>query len=182
LAAKRLELLKDTVPTVSHVAVLWNPAYSDFKADWRELRSAANRLKITLYPVEFRRVDELEAAFAAIKREHVDAVITFSDQLTYVYAKRVAEIAATTRVPAMYAFSEVPDAGGFMSYGPILPVLFRRAGAYVSKILRGTNPSDLPIEQAEQFELAINLKTAKELGITIPQSVLLRADHVIPAD
>ena len=162
--------------------MLWNPAYSDFKADWRELRGAANRLEIMLYPVEFRRVDELEAAFAAIDRQHVDALITFSDQLTYVYAKRVAEIAATTRVPAMYAFGEVPDAGGLISYGPILPDLFRRAGVYVAKILRGANAGDLPIEQAEKFELVINLKTARKLGITIPASVLLRADRVIQAD
>jgi putative ABC transport system substrate-binding protein len=182
LAAKRLELLKQTVPTVSRVAVLWNPAYSDFKADWREIRSAANRLEITLYPVEFRRADELDAAFAAIDSQHVDALITFSDQLTYLYAKRVAELAATTRLPAMFAFSEVPDAGGLMSYGPNILELCRRAGGYVAKILRGAKAGDLPIEQAEKFELAINLKTAKELGITIPQSVLLRADHVIQAD
>ena len=182
LAAKRLEVLKETIPTVSRIAVLWNPAYSNFNADWRELRKAANRLEIVLYPVEFRRVDELEGAFAEIDRQHVDALITFSDQLTYVYAKRVAEIAATIRIPAMYAFGEVPDAGGFISYGPILPDLFRRAGGYVAKILRGASPGDLPIEQADKFELVINLKTAKQLGITIPESVLLRADRVIQAD
>jgi putative ABC transport system substrate-binding protein len=182
LAAKRLEVLKQTVPAATRVAVLWNPAYSDFKADWRELRSAASKLQITLYPVEFRRVEEFEAAFATIAKEHVDALITFSDQLTYIYAKRVAELAGTTRVPGLYAFREVPDAGGLMSYGPNIPELYRRASTYVVKILQGAKPSDLAIEQPDKFELVINLKTAKDLGIRIPQSILLRADGLIQAD
>jgi ABC-type uncharacterized transport system substrate-binding protein len=182
LAAKRLELLKETIPTVSRVAVLWNPAYSDFKADWHELRSAANRLQITLYPVEFRRTEEIEAAFAAINNQHVDALITFSDQLTYFYAKQVAELAAATHLPALFAYREVPDAGGLISYGPNILDLCRRAAGYVVKILRGAKAGDLPMEQAEKFELVVNLKAAKELGITIPQSVLLRADDVIRPD
>ncbi len=179
LAAKRLELLKQTFPAISHIAVLWNPAYSDFKADWREMWAAAHALGITLHPVEFRRPDEFEAAFAAINREHVDALITFSDQLTYVHAKRVAELAATTRLPALYAYREIPDAGGLMSYGPSINGMWRRAAAYVVKILRGEMPGDLAIEQPTKIELVINLKTAKALGLTIPQSVLLRADEVI---
>ncbi|HEX6793589.1 MAG TPA: ABC transporter substrate-binding protein [Casimicrobiaceae bacterium] len=182
LAAKRLELLKQTIPTILTVAVLWDPAYSDFKADWRELRGAASKLGITLHPVEFRAADQLQAAFAEIDKAHVDALITFSDQTTYIYAKRVAELTAITRVPAMFAFSEVPDAGGLMSYGPNIPDMFRQAAVYVIKILQGTKPADLPIQQAEKFDLVVNLKTAKELGIRIPQSVLLRADRVIQGD
>ena len=179
LAAKRLELLKQTFPTISRVAVLWNPAYSDFKADWREMRAAAHALGITLHPVEFRRPDEFEDAFAAINRQHVDALITFSDQLTYVHAKRIAELAATTQLPALYAYREIPDAGGLMSYGPSINGMWRRAAAYVVKILQGEKPADLPIEQPTKIELVVNLQAAKALGITIPQSLLLRADDVI---
>jgi len=179
LAAKRLELLKETAPALSHVAVLWNPGYSDSKADWRETRAAARRLGVTLHPVEFRRPEDLEAAFATIKSEHVDALITFSDTLTYVNAKRVAELAAASRLPALYAFREVPDAGGLMSYGPNIRAMWRRAAAYVVKILQGAKAGDLPIEQPTKFEFVINLKTAKALGLTIPQSLLLRADDVI---
>ena len=179
LAAKRLELLKETVPALSHVALLWNPGYSDFKADWREIRAASRRLEVTLHPVEFRRLEDLDAAFTIIKSEHVDALITFSDLLTYVYAKRVAELAAASHVPALYAFREVPDAGGLMSYGPNLRAMWRRAAAYVVKILQGAKAGDLAIEQPTKFEFVINLKTANALGLTIPQSLLLRADEVI---
>ena len=179
LAAKRLELLKETAPELSHIAVLWNPGYSDFNADWREIRAAARRLGVTLHPVEFRRPEDLEASFATIKSEHADALITFSDTLTYVNAKRVAELAAASRLPALYAFREVPDAGGLMSYGPDLRAMWRRAAAYVAKILQGAKAGDLSIEQPTKFELVINLKTAKTLGITIPQSLLLRADEII---
>ena len=152
---------------------------SDFKADWRELRAAAHALGITLHPVEFRRAEEIEPAFAAIARERVDAVITFSDQLSYFYANRIAELAATTRLPALYAYREIPDAGGLMSYGPSLNGMWRRAAAYVVKILQGEKPADLPIEQPTKIELVVNLQAAKALGITIPPSLLLRADEVI---
>jgi putative tryptophan/tyrosine transport system substrate-binding protein len=179
LAAKRLELLKEVAPNLSHVAVLWNPGYSDFKADWREMRAAASRLGMTLDPVEFRNTDDLEAAFATIKSERADGLITFSDTFTYINAKRVAELAAASGLPALFAFREVPDAGGLMSYGPDLRAMWRRAAAYVVKILRGAKAGDLSIEQPTKFELVINLKTAKTLGITIPQSLLLRADEVI---
>ena len=179
LAAKRLELLKQTFPAVSRVAVLWNPAYSDFKADWRETRASAQTLGMAIYPVEFRRPEEFETAFAAIEVQHVDALITFSDFLTYVHAKRIADLAAATRLPALYAFREIPDAGGLMSYGPSITGMWRRAAAYVARILQGESPADLPIEQPANFELVINLRTAKALGLAIPESVMLRADDVI---
>jgi len=179
LAAKRLELLKEVAPKLSHVAVLWNPGYSDFKADWRETRAAASRLGMTLNPVEFRNTEDLEAAFAKIKREHADALITFSDTFTYINAKRVAELAAASGLPALFAFREVPDAGGLMSYGPDLRAMWRRAAAYVVKILQGAKVGDLSIEQPTKFEFVVNLKTANALGLTIPPSLLLRADEVI---
>jgi putative ABC transport system substrate-binding protein len=179
LAPKRLALLKETLPSISRVAVLWNPGYSDFKADWRELNAAAERIGVTLYPFEFHRADELETAFAAIGRAHVDALITFSDLLTYVYAARVAELAASARLPAMYAFREIPDAGGLMSYGPNIPDMWRQSADYVVRILRGTPPADMAIEQPSRFELVVNLKTAKALGITVPGSVLLQANDRI---
>ena len=179
LAPKRLSLLKQILPSISHVAVLWNPGYSDFKADWRELNTAAQRIGITLHSFEFRQIDELEAAFSAIRREHVEAVITFSDLLSFNYAKQFAERAAAARLPAIYAFREVPDAGGLMSYGPNIVDMYRRSADYVVRILKGANPGDLAIEQPTRFELVINVNTAKALGITVPRSVLLQADERI---
>ena len=179
LAAKRLSLLKQTLPRLSKVAVLWNPNYSDFKADWRELRSAAKRLGVTLHPVEFRRPEEYEAAFAAMSAEHVDALITFSDTLTFSFADQVAKRAAAANVPAMFAFREVPDAGGLMSYGPNLRDMWYRCADYVARILKGVNPADMAIEQPERFEFVINVKAAKALGIAIPADVLLQADQII---
>ena len=179
LAPKRLSLLKQAVPSISRVAVLWNPGYSDFKADWRELNAAAGRIGVELQSFEFRRADELETAFEAIRRAHVGALITFSDLLTYAYATRVAELAASARLPAMYAFREIRDAGGLMSYGPNIPDLWRQSADYVVRILRGGQAADMAIEQPTKFELGVNLKTAKALGLTVPQSLLLQADDVI---
>lgn len=179
LAAKRLDLLKQLVPAASRVAVLWNPGYSEFKADWREIRAAARTLGVTLHPVEFRRADEFEAAFAAIGRERVDAMIMFSDQQGYIHAKRVADLAAAARLPAMYAFREAPDAGGLMSYGPSLNQMWYRAADYVVKILKGAKPADMPVEQPTRFEMVINRQAAKALGLTIPRAILVQADQVI---
>jgi putative ABC transport system substrate-binding protein len=179
LAPKRLSLLKEAVPSIAHVAVLWNPDYSDFKADWRELRTAAERTGITLRSFEFRRADELEAAFEAMRRAHVDALITFSDLLTYVHALRLAALAASARLPAMYAFREIPDAGGLISYGPNIPDMWRQSADYVVRILKGGSPGDMAIEQPRRFELVVNLKAAKALGVSIPQPLLIQADDVI---
>ena len=179
LASKRLQLLKQVVPGMKRVAVLWNPAYSDFKADWRELQTAANLLGVSLHPIEFRRADDLEAAFAAIARERVDALITFSDVLTYVYAKRIADLVGAAQLPAMFPFREVADAGALMSYGPSLTGMWRRAADYVVRILKGANPAEMAIEQPTRFEFVINLNAAKGLGLTIPQSIRLQADQVL---
>ena len=179
LAAKRLELLKEALPRVSTVAVLWNPGYSDSAEDWAATRAAAHALGVKLLSAEFRQVDELEGAFSMISSQRAHAFIMFSDFITFFFAGRVAELAARYRLPAMYAYREIPAAGGLMSYGPSLPDMFRRAAHYVDKILKGAKPGDLPVEQPNKFELVINLKTAKALGLTIPPSLLQRADQVI---
>ena len=187
LGAKRLELLKEAVPRVKRVAVLWNPAYSErlsanfrfWSSDWIEMRAAAQVLGMTLQSVEIRGADDFDTAFSAMSRERADGLIAFSDPLIVFHARRIADLAAKSRLPAVYASREVVDAGGLMAYGPSTPDLFRGAAAYVSKILKGAKPADLPMEQPTKFELVINLKTAKALGLTIPQSLLLRADHVI---
>lgn len=180
LAAKRLELLRDVLPSVRRVAVLWNPGYSAFTQDWRELRMAAQRFGVTLESVEFGGAADLEAAFATIARLQADALMTFSDAATYVFSKRLAELAAAARLPSVFAFREIPDAGGLMSYGPSITGMSRRAAAHVARILRGTPPAELPVELPTRFELVINQKAARALGLTVPQSVLLRADEVIP--
>ncbi len=179
LAPKRLQLLKQTVPGIKRVAVLWNPAYSDFKADWRETLAAAQLLGLSIHPVEFRRPDDFDAAFAAIARERVDALITFSDALTYVHAKRVADLVAAAGLPAMFPFREVVDEGALMSYGPSLTGMWHRAADYVVRILKGANPAEMAIEQPTKFEFIVNLKAAKALGLAIPQSIRLQADQVL---
>jgi putative ABC transport system substrate-binding protein len=187
LGAKRLELLKEAVPRVKRVAVLWNPTYSErfstnfrfWSSDWTEMRAAAQVLGMTLQSVEIRGADDFDTAFSAMRRERADALIAFSDPLVVFHGRRIADLAAKSRLPAMYPSREVVDAGGLMSYGPSISDMFRRAAVYVDKILKGAKPADLPMEQPTKFELAINLKTAKALGLSIPQSLLIRADQVI---
>jgi putative ABC transport system substrate-binding protein len=179
LAGKQLELLKETVPNLSRVAVLWDPGYLDLTADLQDLRAAAQRVNVTLQPTEAHGRDQLAAAFTTMIRERAKAVITFSDATTYNYPRQIAELAIKSRLPVISPFREVVDAGGLMSYGPNILDMWRRSAGYVDKILIGAKPGDLPIEQPIKFELLINLKTAKALGLTIPQSVLLRADEVI---
>jgi putative ABC transport system substrate-binding protein len=179
LAPKRLQLLLQAVPKAKRIAVLWNPAYSEFKADWRELRAAAQVLGVTLTPFEFRRVDDLEPVFDAIARERPDALMMFSDQIAYAFAPRVARLAGDRRLPAMFAFREVPDVGGLMSYGPSIGGMWRQSAKQIARILRGEKAGDLPIEQPTLFELVINRKAASDLGVKIPQSLLLQADAVV---
>jgi ABC-type uncharacterized transport system substrate-binding protein len=187
LGAKRLELLKEAVPKVRRVAVLWNPASSErssvnfrfWSADWVEVRAAAQVLDMTLQPVEIRGPDDFDPAFSAMARERADGLIAFSDPLIVFHGRRIADLATKSRLPAMYSSREVVDAGGLMSYGPSLSDMFRRTAGYVGKILKGAKPADLPMEQPTKSELVINLKTAKALGLTIPPLLLLRADEVI---
>ena len=174
-----MDLLKEVAPKVSRVAVLWDPAYSDFSADWRELRASANAKGVTLQSVEAHDAADLDRAFATIVRERADAVTTFSDTMTYNAPGRVAELAAGSSLPLMSPFREITDAGGLISYGPSIPDLNRRAADYVGKVLKGASPADLPVQQPTKFELVINLKTARTLDLTIPPDLLARADEVI---
>jgi putative ABC transport system substrate-binding protein len=179
LAQKRLELLKEVVPKASRVAVLWNPSVSEFATDWEELQAAARQLGATLQSMEFRTPDDFGRAFVAMTKEHAEAFTTFSDPAIFFSPDRVVSLAAKHRLPAIYPFREGPAAGGLMSYGADILDLVRRSAHYVAKILKGAKPADLPVEQPTKFELVINMKTAKALGLTIPQSVLMRADEII---
>lgn len=179
LAAKHLELIKEIVPTVSRVAVLWNATNPIEVRLWRARQAAARVLKLTLVPVEVRSPDDFASAFAAMAQERPGALQVLGDPLILGHRKRVIEVATKQRLPIVSDVSEFTEVGGLVSYGVHLPDLFRQSARFVDKILKGVKPSDLPVEQASRFELVINLKTAKALGLTIPPSVLIRADQVV---
>jgi putative ABC transport system substrate-binding protein len=179
LAGKRLELLKEIVPKLSRVAILWNSANPAKAPDWKGIQVAARTLGVALYPAEVRGPDDFERAFDAMSREKLDALLTLDDPLTGRYRTQIVDFAAKKRLPAVYSLSWFVAAGGLMAYGVDLSDLLRRAATYVDKILKGAKPADLPVEQPTKFELAINLKTAKTLGLRIPPSMLMRADKVI---
>ncbi len=178
-SAKWLELLKEAAPRASRVAVLSNPANPSHAGFRRETQAAAKLLKASLLFQEVRDPNELEGAFAAVTKERANALLVFPDAIAFVHRPRILDLAAKHRLPAMYPYREFVEAGGLMAYGSSLGDLFRRAAPYVDKILKGAKPGDLPIEQTARFELAINMKTAKALGLTIPPSILIRADQVI---
>jgi len=179
VVAKRLELLREVAPSVSRVAVLLNPTNPSNPPQLKLTQAAASTLAVTLLVFEAKRADEIDHAFAAIKTERPGALIVIGDPLLGSQAKRIVELSTRNRLLAIYWTREFPDAGGLMSYGTNYDDLWRQAATYVDKILKGAKPGDLPVEQATKFELVINLKTAKALGITIPHSLLLRADQVI---
>jgi putative ABC transport system substrate-binding protein len=159
--------------------VLWNPANPANASFLTVMRSAARKLGVKLRPEEIRDPGGFDSAFASMSAERAQALVVLDDPLTMSYRGRIAELAAKYRLPAMYRFRDFADAGGLMSYGANVVDLWRRAAAYVDKILKGAKPGDLPIEQPTQFELVINMKTAKALGLRIPPSLLVRADQVI---
>ena len=179
LGGKRLDLLKAAVPHVSRVAVLFDPAQPSAAPEMRDMEPAARTLGVKLLPLEARRPDDLDAAFRAATTERAHGLITLRGALVVSYQRRILDLAAKARLATMFAHRDYVEAGGLMSYGPSLPDLFRRAATYVDKILKGAKPADLPVEQPTRFELVINMKTAKALGLTIPPLVLLRADQVI---
>jgi ABC-type uncharacterized transport system substrate-binding protein len=179
LAAKRLDLLKEAVPNMSRVAFLWNPANPDQKSSFNEVQAGARALGVTLQSVEARSREELEQALAMLKQSRPSALLMTADGVHQRYIGRIVAFTSETRLPAMYQLKEAVDRGGLMSYGASLPDLGRRAATYVDKILKGAKPADLPVEQPTIFELVVNMKTAKALGLTIPQSILLRTDQVI---
>ena len=180
LGQKRLQLLKEAFPRLSRpVAVLWNPDYVGMAARFRQAQGVASAVGIGVRSVEVRDSRELERALQAMDRERPDALLILADPLTTSQRLRIVEFAAEERLPAMYEASQFVEVGGLMSYGPNVDQIVRRAATYVDKILKGAKPADLPIEQPATFELVINLKSAKALGFTIPQSILLQADRVI---
>jgi putative ABC transport system substrate-binding protein len=178
-SAKWLELLKEAAPRASRVAVLSNPANPSHAGFRRETQAAAKLLKATLLFREVRDPNELEAAFAGATKDHANALLVFPDAIAFAHRTRILDLAAKHRLPAMCPYRGFVEAGGLMAYGSSLGDLFRRAATYVDKILNGAKPGDLPVEQTARFELAINMKTAKALGLTIPQTILIRADRVI---
>jgi putative ABC transport system substrate-binding protein len=179
IVGKQLELLKETVPGVSRVAVLWNPANPMHLQQLKDTESAARSLNVQLQRVEARSADEFDRAFSKIIRGRVKALLVSADPMFVAQGTRLADLAARNRLPAMYGLRRHVAAGGLIAYGANELDVWRRAATYVDKILKGAKPGDLPVEQPTKFELVINMKTAKALGLTIPQSVLLRADEII---
>ena len=182
LVGKRLELLKQAVPGVSRVAVLWQPGAYGERTEKDMLKGAevaARALGVRLQFVEARGPADFDRAFSDMTRARAGALTVLASAMFFNERRRLVDLAAKNRLPAVYPLREFVDAGGLMSYGPNLADLFRRAATYVDKILKGAKPADLPVEQPTKFELVINLKTAKALGLTIPPSVLARADEVI---
>ena len=176
--AKQLELLVETVPKVRRVAILSNPTNPGHPLWMREIKGAGRSLGVQLQFLEARGPAELDGAFAAMAKDRVGALLVVADSMFILHRTRLADLAAEGRLPSL-GYRELVEAGGLMSYGPSLPDLGRRAAIYVDKIFKAAKPGDLPVEQPTRLDLVINLKTAKALGLTIPQSVLVRADEVI---
>ena len=179
LAAKRLEMLKEAAPKTSRVAVLFNAAIPPAEIAMKELRAAAQVLGLRIESVAVQGPKGFEEAFGTITQDRADGLIVFPDPLTFTNQDLIVNFAAKSRISSLFGAKEFVEIGGLMSYGPSYPGMFRRGAYYVDKILKGAKPADLPLEQPTKFELVINLKTAKALGLTIPQSILIRADEVI---
>jgi len=179
MAGKRVELLKDAIPHASRVAVLWNPDNNSKIVEWKATQTAANTAGLSLIAVEIRTPEEIEGAFGSILHERPEAMITLTEGLTLANRERIGQFALSNRVPMFAELREFAVAGGLASYGVSRSDLWRRAASYVDKIMRGAKPADLPVEQPVKFEMVINLKTAKALGLTVPPTLLARADEVI---
>jgi putative ABC transport system substrate-binding protein len=179
LSSKRLQLLKTTVPKVKRIGVLGDSRLSYTADSVREVKRAADALKLEIHFADWRSADDLDAAFTALRNAGAEAFVVLPNPPNWMYRQRIIELAARNRLPGIFPTAEYAQAGGFMSYGPSFLDLYRRAAGYVDKILRGAKPANMPVEQATKFDLVLNLKTAKALGPAIPQSVLVQADHVI---
>jgi putative ABC transport system substrate-binding protein len=179
LEGKRLELLTEVVPKLSHVAFLLNPANAFHVTSEKEARAAAKALHLKVEFVAVRAESEFDRAFQAISSQRPGALVMLADRLFLHHRARIVDFAARNRLPTVYAYTELVEAGGLMSFGPSYPGMHRRAAYFVDRILKGVKPADLPMEQPTKFDLVINLKAAKALGLTMPQSVLLRATEVI---
>jgi putative ABC transport system substrate-binding protein len=179
LTGKRLELLKAVLPTVSRVAILWNPANPVHAVGVREAEVAAQALGVQLHLVEARGPEAFDRTFTAMTSAHAGALLVLGDALVFEHRRRLAELAVRSRLPTMHNIRPFVEAGGLMAYGPSTRDLRRRAAVYVDKILKGAKPADLPVEQPMKFELVLNLKTADALGLTIPPTVLFQATEII---
>jgi putative ABC transport system substrate-binding protein len=176
---KRIELLRELLPRLTQISGLFNIGNPVNQIQWKEVERAARASGLQLQLLDVRRPEDLPRAFEAAAREHAEALIVALDGLTQANLRLIAELAAKQRLPSMFANKEYVDLGGLISYGPNDPHLYQRAATFVDKILKGAKPADLPIEQPTKFELAINLRTAKALGLTIPPGLLARADQII---
>jgi ABC-type uncharacterized transport system substrate-binding protein len=178
-AAKQLQLLREVAPGIKRVGVLWNPTLPQHQANFRETQKGAATLRLEIVSLELRSPDDLEAVLQRIVHTPLDGLQVSDQPALFPQRQRVVDLAMRSRIPAIYGLPYYVDVGGLMSYSPSLPDLFRRSTTYVDKLLRGAKAAELPMEQPTKFELVINLKTAKALGLTIPQSLLLRVDRVI---
>jgi putative ABC transport system substrate-binding protein len=176
-AGKRLQFLKEAAPSITRVAVLWNPDHPD--GEYRNTEAAARQLGVHIQSLDVRRIADFDEAFEAAVRARAEALLVVSSRFMSVNRSRIVEFASKQRLPLVSGWGPWARAGGLMSYGPDLDVLVKRAATHVDKILKGAKPGDLPVEQPTQFELAINIKTARSLGLTIAPSLLARADHII---
>jgi putative ABC transport system substrate-binding protein len=179
LAGKRLQLLKEILPSIGRIGIIWNATNPYAAVVLRETQQAARVLGVQIQSIEVRSPSDFDNAFDAATKGNVGGLIVVEDPLTFSQMERIVSLAATHRLPVMYGMREFVNAGGLIAYGPSYPDLLRRAATYIDKILKGASPTDLPLEQPTKFELAINAKTAKTIGTTVPQSLLLRADDVI---
>ena len=179
LVGKRLEFLKEAAPKISRVAVVAFPGHPGEPGEWKHTEAAARVLGLSLQRFEVRTAADFDPAFDAMEKGHVDAIHAFPDGVTLAQRARIAQVAVTRRLPSVFGWREYTEAGGLMSYGPVLDASWRRVAVFVDRILKGAKPAELPVEQPTKFELVINLKTAKALGLTISPSLLLRADQLI---
>jgi len=179
LSGKRLEILKETLPKMTRVAVLWAPGDRETAIGFDETAAAAKAFSLRLHAAPIHTADDLTQVFAGIANANNDGLAVVLSPLTTLHSKRIVELAAKYRLPGIYPTRQFTDEGGLMAYGPLIGDLYRRAAVYVDKILKGAKPADLPVEQPMKFEFIVNLKTAKQIGVTVPPNVLVRADRVI---
>ena len=179
LSGKRVELLTETFPKTTRIAALQSPQDFEAGAGYKETQEAAKAFSLRLHPVEVQSASDFEPAFARMNKDRKTALLVILSPMITFNSRRIVELALKYRLPGMYPTKQFAEEGGLMSYGPLIADLYRRAATYVDKILKGANPGELPVEQPTKFELVINLQTAKQIGLTIPPSVLARADKVI---
>ena len=179
LSGKQLELLTEIIPRISLVGVLWNPNSPDTQLAFKETQAAAKAQNVRLLSMAVRHGEDIDNVLQEANKHRPDALVVLQDSLTFTHRKRIVDLTTKKRLPAVYGLTESAEAGGLMSYGPNRADQYRRAATYVDKILKGAKPADLPVEQPTKFEFVINLKTAKQIGLAIPASVLARADRVI---